>query len=169
MSGPRCRLAREGFGPQACEGRDEPLKCNRGQNIFPSLSRPPMDQELKRNLTASGVWLRGLNMLLMAVVWGVSEIVLATVVVLQFLTRLVTGEVNANLLGFGRQLSAFAYNIFLFLTFNTEDKPFPFRDWAASATPWSTGEQDARAEREIPALERPAARPATDTPDAPPA
>ena len=128
-----------------------------------------MDPELKRNLTASGVWLRGLHMLLMAVVWGVSEIVLAAVVVLQFLMRLVTGEVNANLLEFGRQLSAFAYNIFLFLTFNTEDRPFPFRNWAASATPWNTGERDGGAEREVAALERPAPRPESDTPDAPPA
>jgi len=128
-----------------------------------------MDQELKRNLTSSGIWLRGLHMLVMAIVYGVSEIVLTAVVVLQFLIRLVTGEANANLLAFGRQLSAFAYNIFLFLTFNTEDKPFPFRDWAASATPWSAEEPTAKSEREVAALERPAPRPESDSPDAPPA
>ncbi len=128
-----------------------------------------MDQDLKRNLTSSGIWLRGLQMLVMAIVWGVSEIVLTAVIVLQFLIRLVTGEANANLLAFGRQLSAFAYNIFLFLTFNVEDKPFPFKDWAASARPWKTDENEEKAEREIAALERPAPRPESDSPDAPPA
>jgi hypothetical protein len=128
-----------------------------------------MDQELKRNLTSSGIWLRGLQMVVMAIVYGVSEVVLTAVVILQFLIRLVTGETNANLLAFGRQLSAFAYNIFLFLTFNTEDKPFPFQDWAASTTPWSTGEKSAKSEREVAALERPAPQPESDSPDVPPA
>lgn len=95
-----------------------------------------MTENLKTNLTATGIWLRALYMVLMAIAWSVTELVLAAVVLLQFVLRLVTGEANADLLGFGRQLAAYAYNIFLFLTFNTEDKPFPFCEWAASATPW---------------------------------
>jgi hypothetical protein len=95
-----------------------------------------MTEDLKANLTSTGVWLRALYMVLMAIAWSITEAVLAAVVLLQFVLRLVTGEPNAHLLSFGRQLAGYAYNIFLFLTFNTEDKPFPFADWAASAAPW---------------------------------
>lgn len=95
-----------------------------------------MSEELKNNLTSTGVWLRAIHMVLMAIAWSIVEIVLAAVVLLQFALRLVTGEANGNLVAFGRQLAAYAYNIFLFLTFNTEDKPFPFADWDASSRPW---------------------------------
>lgn len=95
-----------------------------------------MTDDLKHNLASTGIWLRAVHMVLMAIAWGIAEIVLAAVVLLQFLLRLVTGEPNAHLLAFGRQLAAYACNVFLFLTFNTEDKPFPFADWDASSRPW---------------------------------
>lgn len=115
-----------------------------------------MNQKLKRNLTSSAPWLRALAMLLMGVVYSITELVLVAVIVLQFLLRLVTGEPNGNLLRFGAQLAAFAYNIFLFLTFNTEQKPFPFQDWEASARPWRPADQGES--REVAALLTPDSR-----------
>ncbi|MDX1486673.1 MAG: DUF4389 domain-containing protein, partial [Acidiferrobacterales bacterium] len=60
---------------------------------------------------------------------NVAEIVLLAVVVLQFLLTLFTGKTNQRLLSFGEALSTFFYQIFRFLTYNTEDKPFPFGPW----------------------------------------
>jgi hypothetical protein len=80
-------------------------------------------------------------MLLMGVVYTITELVLVAVIVLQFLFRLVTGEPNGNLLRFGAQLAAFAYNIFLFLTFSTGQKPFPFQDWEASTRLWRSADE----------------------------
>ena len=36
---------------------------------------------------------------------------------------------NQPLLNFGAQLSTFVYQIYHYLTFNTEQRPFPFSDW----------------------------------------
>jgi hypothetical protein len=68
-------------------------------------------------------------MLLFVFIYSIAEIVLGAVVLLQFGFSLFTGKPNATLTEFGRQLSEFIYQVFRFLTYNTETKPFPFDDW----------------------------------------
>ena len=94
-----------------------------------------MDPELKENLRKRTTWLRGLYMLLFVIIYHVAEFVVGVVVVLQFLFTLVSGQTNARLLQFGQSLSQYVYQILRFLTFNSEEMPFPFREWpAADAT-----------------------------------
>ena len=81
------------------------------------------------NLLSGSTWLRGLFMALFLVIYGVAEIIVTAVVILQFLFVLVTGEHNANLLRFGSNLSTFIYRIMLYWTFNREERPFPFEKW----------------------------------------
>ncbi len=88
-----------------------------------------MNQALKQRLTARDVWIRGLYMLLFAFIYSVADLVVVTLVVIQFLMRLLTGDTNDRLLAFARGLSRYIYQILLFLTFNTEEKPFPFAEW----------------------------------------
>lgn len=88
-----------------------------------------MNQELKQRLTAREVWVRGLYMLLFAFIYSMVELVVFAVVVIQFVFKLFTGDTNERLLGFGGSLSRYVYQVLLFLTFNTEDKPFPFDEW----------------------------------------
>lgn len=88
-----------------------------------------MNPEIKQNLKSSGSWLRGLNMLIFAVFFWVSGIILATVVIFQFLTTLFTGKQNPLLLEFAENLSTYFYQIVRFLTYTTESKPFPFQHW----------------------------------------
>ena len=88
-----------------------------------------MDDELKRHVGDSGVWKRLLFMLVFAVLYGVAEIVLSAVVVFQFLSVLFTGSRNAKVLSLGASLSAYAYQVFRYLTYNSEERPFPFADW----------------------------------------
>jgi hypothetical protein len=91
-----------------------------------------MDPNLKQNVSSSNTWGRLLFMLLFGVIYSVAEIVLLAVVVVQFLFVLFSGEKNPRLLKFGKELSMFVYQVFLFLTFNTEDKPFPFDQWPST-------------------------------------
>lgn len=93
-----------------------------------------MDTELKSNLSSKQTWMRGLYMLLFVVIYHVAEVVIGAVVVLQFLFSLITGQTNLRLLQFGHSLSRYVYQIFSYLTFNSEEKPFPFADWPASDT-----------------------------------
>lgn len=88
-----------------------------------------MDPELKENLRKRQTWLRGLYMVLFILAFHVAEFVLGAVVLLQFLFTLFTGNTNLRLLQFGQNLSEYVYQILRFLTFNTEDMPFPFSDW----------------------------------------
>lgn len=88
-----------------------------------------MGAELKNHVTRKTTWLRGLFMLIFALFYSVAEFVLAVVAIFQFLVLLFTGAPNARLLTFGRQLSVYVYHVFLFLTFNRDDKPFPFAPW----------------------------------------
>ena len=91
-----------------------------------------MDEDLKQNIASSSTWGRLLFMLLFAVIYSVAELVLGVVVIMQFIFVLFSGEKNPRLLHFGRELSMFIYQIFLFLTFNQENKPYPFDQWPTS-------------------------------------
>jgi Domain of unknown function (DUF4389) len=88
-----------------------------------------MDDELKQHVRDGNAWTRLLFMLLFAALYGVAEIVLTAVVIFQFLVVLFTGGKNARVLSLGASLSAYAYQIFRYLTYNSEQRPFPFADW----------------------------------------
>ncbi|MBU2985761.1 DUF4389 domain-containing protein [Saccharophagus degradans] len=88
-----------------------------------------MDQQLKSNLTSSHHWLRLVYMVLFAFALQVASLVMWALVVIQFLFALITGSDNASLRSFGSSLSAFIYHALQFLTYNSEDKPYPFADW----------------------------------------
>jgi hypothetical protein len=84
---------------------------------------------LKENLRARDTWFRALNMVLFLIIWWIAEALLIAVVIFQFLATLFARKTNAPLLNFGKSLSAFIYEVALFLSYGTDDRPFPFRDW----------------------------------------
>jgi len=87
-----------------------------------------------QNLLSGPTWLRGLFMALFLLIYGVAEMLLTAVVLLQFLFALVTGEKNQRLISFGKSLSIFVYQIILYWTYNSEEKPFPFTSWPVDET-----------------------------------
>lgn len=92
-----------------------------------------VDSSVKANLSQVETWKRLLFMILFAVLFNVAELVVAVVVVVQFLFKLISGSVNEQLQAFGRDLATYIAQIIEFLTFNTDDKPFPFGPWPGSA------------------------------------
>lgn len=93
-----------------------------------------MDPEFKERVTAKPTWTRGLYILLFVVIYNIAEIVIYGVVVLQFLFTLFTGTRNAQLLSLGKNLSTFVYQVFTYLTYNTDEKPYPFAPWPGEET-----------------------------------
>lgn len=81
--------------------------------------------ELERNVTARSTWLRLLFMIVFAFLYGLSRLVTAAVVVIQFFYVLFTGDTNAQLKSFGHSLAIYSFEIIDYLTFNSETKPFP--------------------------------------------
>jgi len=92
-----------------------------------------MDPQLKEHISAKTTWTRGLYILLFAIVINIAEILIAAVVIFQFLSTLLTGNNNQQLLRFGRELSDFVKQLLMFVTYNSEEKPFPFGPWPSSA------------------------------------
>lgn len=91
-----------------------------------------MRTEVWDNLRRGPTWIRGLYMVLFAVLFNVAEIVLAAVAIFQFLAQLATGGVNRRLQAFGGNLAAYLQEIIAFLTYASDDKPFPVGPWPGS-------------------------------------
>ncbi len=88
-----------------------------------------MSQDVKTNVRESGTWWRLLWIILFAFIYSVAEVVVVAVVVLQFGFVLFTGRRHVKLLEFGESLSEFIYQILQYVTFNSDDRPFPFGEW----------------------------------------
>lgn len=89
---------------------------------------------IKENIKSQDTWLRLLFMVIYGAILWITTVVLGFVVVFQFLTVLFTRETQKNLLEFGASLAEYLRQIVAYLTFNSEDKPFPFGDWPSTAT-----------------------------------
>ena len=74
-------------------------------------------------------WLRLAFILLFAVIFNIAEAVLWVVVVVQFLARVFAGRPLPQLTEFGHSLAAFIQRVIQFLTFGTDDMPWPFAAW----------------------------------------
>lgn len=88
-----------------------------------------MAGELSSNLTNGKTWLRGLLIILFAILYGVAEFIVWVLVVLQFGSHLITGEPMPRLSAFARGLNAYVYQILQFITYRSDARPFPFSAW----------------------------------------
>jgi hypothetical protein len=88
---------------------------------------------IEENIKSRSTWLRLLFMVVYYVLAMLTTAVLSAVVVLGFFWVLFTGEKNGQLQQAGQASGAYLYEIIRYLTFNTEEKPFPFGDEFPSA------------------------------------
>jgi hypothetical protein len=107
-----------------------------------------MAGELKSNLTNGRTWLRGLLIILFAILYGVAEFVVTVLVVVQFGSHLITGEPMPRLLTFARGLNAYVFQILEFITYRRDERPFPFGAWPSDGV--SAGAETER--RPVPEL-----------------
>lgn len=91
-----------------------------------------MNENSEAPVNKRSIWVRGLLMLLMALAMHVGGTVLGVIAVIQFVIMLMNDQPNARLARFGRSLARYFQQIVNFLSFSTEDVPFPFNDWPAS-------------------------------------
>lgn len=79
--------------------------------------------------TSRDIWIRGLFMLLFMVAFGVAQVLLNLIAVVQFLWLLLAGERNQFLIRFGSSLSKWFSETVRFLSCASDDKPFPWMEW----------------------------------------
>ncbi|GLQ05525.1 hypothetical protein GCM10007924_07460 [Sneathiella chinensis] len=93
-----------------------------------------MDTSLKENLQSGKTWKRLPLILLYALCFQVAEIVLAASTIIQFLFKLVCGAPLKRLSNFGAGLAAYLRQVSAFLTYSSNDKPYPLGDWPGNGT-----------------------------------
>lgn len=90
--------------------------------------------QLEQNIKSRATWLRLLFMLIFCVLISLAMAVGSFVVIVGFLWVLFTGEVNNQLQQVGQSLAGYFREVIRYLTFNTDDKPFPFGgEWPSGA------------------------------------
>jgi len=81
--------------------------------------------DLEKNVTARSTWVRLVFMVVTGLLYGLSRLVVAALVTIQFFYVLLSGETNEHLKTFGHSLAIYSYQVIDYLSFNTETKPFP--------------------------------------------
>ncbi|MEJ0062770.1 MAG: DUF4389 domain-containing protein [Alphaproteobacteria bacterium] len=84
------------------------------------------EEELKRNVSDKDTWLRLLYMIIFGVAFYFGSILLFVIAWVQFLAKLFSGKVIDGLLNFGINLAIYLGQIAQYLSYATNDKPFPF-------------------------------------------
>lgn len=107
---------------------------------------PPVDHVLgdeeaasspiEENLKSKPTWIRLVFMIVFSVLASVTTFVATVVVVLGFLWVLFTGETNKQLQAAGKSIASYLYQIFCYLTYNSDERPFPFE------TEWPSADED---------------------------
>ncbi len=94
--------------------------------------------DIKNNAKNTDTWLRGLFILIFAVIFYFLYGLIWLLVIFQFVTKVITGELNRNLEQFSTKMTSYAMQILNYITFQSEERPFPFSpfpDGKANASP----------------------------------
>jgi len=78
------------------------------------------------------LWMRLLYIIVLGLAFYVNTMLLCVVVIGQFLFSVFTGSTNANLLQMGGVMSEYSYQLVKFLTFRSDELPFPFNPLPSS-------------------------------------
>ncbi len=92
---------------------------------------PPSEPLVNEHVKNRQTWIRCAYLVLFAVIFYFAFVLTSFVALVQFLVTLFTGSPVAGLITFGRGLAAYQRQITLFLTFASDDKPFPFTPFPA--------------------------------------
>ena len=82
--------------------------------------------DVKQNLRNVDNWLRGLFIVIFAVIFYFLVGIIWLLVIFQFLTTVITGKLNNQLENFSGVLTDYALQILDYVTYQTDLKPFPF-------------------------------------------
>jgi len=87
---------------------------------------------MSQNYENKNAWMRVLFVVLFWIVFYVTQLVIAAVVAAQCAFTIFSGKPNHNLLKFGDMLAKYIQDILRYVTFNTDERPFPFNEFPKS-------------------------------------
>jgi hypothetical protein len=106
-----------------------------------------MSENIKDNVTRRSIWLRVIFMIVLCIACGVAELVTWAVVIFQFFASLFAGKPNDRLSHFGRNLARYFQQVTIYMTFATEEMPFPFSPWPDEPYEEAPVEEDSDSEK----------------------
>jgi len=84
---------------------------------------------IKEHAKDVDVWIRGLFILVFGVLFYVLFWIISLLVLFQFITKVITSKLNEQLMQFSNGLTLYAFQILNYMTFQSEERPFPFSPW----------------------------------------
>ncbi len=91
------------------------------------MNSEPRSQPEPGTTPKGSIWMRGLMMLIIAVLIGLGQTVLHVLTLVQFIVLLIDkGKPNDQIASFGKTLGAWLTKAAAFQTAASEDKPWPF-------------------------------------------
>lgn len=84
---------------------------------------------INENVKNPDVWTRGLFVVLFGIIYYLLFFLVVLIAVFQFLMRLFTTRFNDELLAFSDSLAEYVSQILRYITFKSDDRPYPFSPW----------------------------------------
>jgi hypothetical protein len=84
------------------------------------------EEDLKKHVQDKDTWLRFVYLVVFGVAFYLSILLTFATSIFQFLTKLFSGSSFSGLAEFGDNLATYQSQVTRFLTFASDDKPFPF-------------------------------------------
>jgi hypothetical protein len=101
-----------------------------------------MTDDVKHNFKSKSTWTRLLFIILFAITYRVASIVLFAITILQFIKALITGKPFSQLQSFGGSLATYNKEVVEFLSYQSDEKPFPVGPWPEQPAPPKSTEAD---------------------------
>ena len=91
-----------------------------------------MNSDVPKQFRSGQTWGRLVLMLVyFLAVFEIALLLVGLMMLFQFFYRLIQGQDAERLHSFTQDLNSFIYSALQYVTFNTDEKPFPFCDWPA--------------------------------------
>ena len=84
-------------------------------------------------------WIRLLYIILFVAIFNLVEAATYIVLVVQFVFHLFTGKPNERLSELGASLASYARELIVFLTYRSDELPYPFGPWPGAGVPATRG------------------------------
>lgn len=114
-----------------------------------------LTENLKNHLSDPYMTRRAAYMLVFIVLLtAIADTLLPTVMLVQLIHLLLTGRHNRQVVWLASILTDYTFAVLRYLSFATEDKPFPFGEWPSSFSKFSRRKPGERSPNEYPFGER---------------
>ena len=88
-----------------------------------------MTDDVKKHVKSTTTWTRLMYLILYAIIFRVASIVLFAITIIQFIKALLTGTPFAELQSFGGALAEYNKQLVAYLSYQSDEKPFPVGPW----------------------------------------